>query len=171
MVTMLITSILLVVSTVGAATWRERGLPESISAMANLLLGEWRWLWSVWMIAVAVCTFIPVIDILDARGLGIFGFLPMALLVFVAAMPVFVKEQKRTHDVLGIAVGVLSQIPVVLICADWLFAWSLFVFLMGSVYIQPGGWLGKAMKGKGVLVSEMVCHIALIGSALTAYCF
>ena len=167
MTAMIIISILLVVSFVGTAIWREREIPESISAMVNIFTGAWRWLWSLWLIAVAVCTFAPVIEVLDSRGLAVFGFLPMGLLGFVAALPIFDTEHKDVHDVLGIVAGVLSQAAVFFMCPYWLFAWSLFVFLMGSVYVQPEGWLAKAVKGKGTFVAEMVCWIAVIGAALT----
>lgn len=167
MTVLLIISILLVVSFVGTAIWKMKGLPESISAMVNIFEGAWKWLWSIWLMAVAICTFAPVIDVLDQKGLGIFGFFPMGLLGFVAAMPIFDTDHKNVHDVLGIVAGFLSQVAVVIMCPLWLFAWSLFVFLMGSVYVQPKGWLARAVQGKWTFVAEVVCWMAVVGAAMT----
>lgn len=164
---MLILSILLVASFTGAAIWMEREIPDSISAMVNIFSGALKWLWSIWLVAVAICTFAPVIDVLDQKGMAVFGFLPMGLIGFVAAMPIFDTEHKDVHDVLGIVAGILSQVAVVMMCPWWLFAWSLFVFLMGSVYVQPEGRLAKAVKGKGTFVAEVVCWIATVGAAMT----
>lgn len=164
MMTMIILSVLLAVLYVGAAIWALRGLPVSISSMVYVLPeGAARWLWSLWLIAVDVLTFAPLMDVLDGRGLAVVAFIPMALLAFVAAMPIFMEENKKAHDIMGVAAGVMSQVCVALICADWLFAWALFVFLAGSVYVQPSGWLGKAINKKTVFVVEAVCYISIIG--------
>ena len=57
MTTLLIISILLVTLYVGAAIWKERELPESISAMVYLLPeGGAQWLWSLWMVVTAIFT-------------------------------------------------------------------------------------------------------------------
>lgn len=83
---MLTISILLVALYVGAATWKERELPESISAMVYLLPeGGWRWLWSVWLWIVSLLATIPVISILDTRNMAYLGFFTLACLVFVGA--------------------------------------------------------------------------------------
>ena len=162
--TMIILSVLLAVLYVGAAIWALRGLPVSISSMVYVLPeGAARWLWSLWLIAVDVLTFAPLMDVLDGRGLAVVAFIPMALLAFVAVMPIFMEEHKKAHDIMGVAAGVMSQVCVALICTDWLVVWALFVFLAGSVYVQPSGWLGKAINKKTVFVAEAVCYISLIG--------
>lgn len=172
---MIILSILLVALGVGAAIgmihWLERkpwsqSLPDSISAMVYLLprRGGWRWLWSLWLVAVDVLTFAPVIKIVDPRGLGILGFLPMAMLGFVAVWPLFDIEHRKWHYILAIAAGILSQEDVWFISPWWLLTWLL----------MPAAWiwttLGKyraAFDSKGVLLSEVICYVAVIGSEIT----
>jgi len=62
MIVILIISVLLVVLYVGAAIWRFRALPDSISAMVYALPdGGWRWLWSAWLAIVGILTFAPVV--------------------------------------------------------------------------------------------------------------
>lgn len=162
-------SILLVALYVGAAIWSYRGLPVSISSLVYLLPeGGSRWLWTLWLLAVNLLTLAPAIQILDARGLAFLGFLPMALLGFVAVWPVFDRDHYRLHNIFGTAAAVMTQVIVVLVYPDWLFAWALFVFLMGSVLVQPkDGDMRQVFKGKGVFVAESVCYIALVGAELT----
>jgi hypothetical protein len=87
-------------------------------------------------------------------------------MMFVGAMPLVRNESNKAHNVLGISAGIFSQICVAILDPDWLFSWALFIFLMGSVYIQPQGWLGKAMKGKGIFVAEVACWISVMGSLI-----
>lgn len=169
---MLILSIFLVALGVGAAIgmihWLERkpwsqSLPESISAMVYLLpeRGGWRWVWTIWLVFVDVLTFAPVIEILDPRGLGILGFLPMAMLGFVAVWPLFDIEHRKWHYILAIAAGFISQIDVWLICPWWLFGW--FVLPLAAYSCRKQEWV----DGKGVLISEVICYVAVIGSEIT----
>lgn len=161
---MLVISLFLTALYVGAAIWRLRALPDSISAMVYLLPeGGWRWLWSAWLAIVGILTFAPVVDILDGRGLGILGFLPMAMLMFVAAWPIFDREHYRWHNILGTAAGVVSQVDVWLICPYWLLLWLLMV---AAVFMKGLRHTGTYFSCKGVLIAEVVCYVVLILAAL-----
>ena len=166
MTTMLILSILLVALFTGAAIWKLRALPESFSSLVGLFDGAWRWLWSAWLAMVSILTFAPVVEMLDGRGLGILGFLPMAMLMFVAAWPIFDREHYKWHNILGTVAGVMTQAIVAIISPAWLSVWIAFLFLIGSVFVQPEGKLAKAVKGKAVFIAEMACYIALVGALL-----
>ena len=163
MTTTIVLSILLAVSFAGATIRRLRALPDSISAMVYALPeGGWRWLWSAWLAIVDILTFAPVVEILDVRGLGILGFLPMAMLMFVAAWPIFDREHYRWHNILGTAAAVVSQVDVWLICPYWLLLW----LLMPSVVFIKGIYhTGTCFNGKGVLIAEVVCYAVLILAA------
>lgn len=173
MLTMLILSILLVALGTGAATgmihWLDRkpwsqSLPESISAMVYLLpeRGGWRWVWTIWLVFVDVLTFAPVIEILDRRGFGILGFLPMAMLGFVAVWPLFDTEHRFWHYALAISAAVVSQVDVWLISPYGLLLW----LLMPSVVFIKGLYhTGTYFGGKGVLIAEVVCYVVLILAA------
>lgn len=164
MTAMTILSILLAVSFAGAAIWRLKALPDSISAMVYALPeGGWRWLWSAWLVLVGILTFAPVVEILDGRGLGILGFLPMAMLMFVAAWPIFDREHYRWHNILGTAAAVVSQVDVWLICPYWLLLWLLMV---AAVFMKGLRHTGTYFGGKGVLFAECMCYVVLILAAL-----
>lgn len=175
MLTTIILSLLLVALGVGAAIgmihWLERkpwsqSLPDSISAMVYLLprRGGWRWLWTIWLVFVDVLTFAPVIEILDRRGLGILGFLPMAMLGFVAVWPLFDVEHRRWHYILAIAAGIISQVDVFLICPWWLLTWLLFI----AAWIwTTNDTSSTAFDGKGVFLAEVICYLSIIGSKLS----
>ena len=164
MTTTIVLSILLAVSFTGAAIWRLRALPDSISAMVYALPeGGWRWLWSAWLAMVSILTFAPVVEMLDGRGLGILGFLPMALLIFVAAWPIFDREHYKWHNILSTVAAVVSQVDVWLISPYWLLLW----LLMLSVVFMKGIYHTETyFNGKGVLIAEVVCYVTLVGALL-----
>lgn len=166
MMTSIIISILLVALFTGAAIWKIRALPESFSSLVGLFDGAWRWLWSAWLVAVDVLTLAPAVEILDGRGLGILAFLPMVLLLFVAAWPIFDREHYRWHNILGTVAGVMTQVIVALVSPAWLSVWMAFLFLVGSVWVQPEGRLAKAVKGKAVFLAEVACWLATVGAAM-----
>ena len=166
MMAMTITSLLLALAFLAFAAWRLGGLPESISATVWALpRGGWRWLWAVWLWAVAITAFAPMVELMDAHSLGILGFLPMVLLGFVGAMPLFLAEQRRAHNVLGVAAGVASQIGPALLCVEWLWLWWIIPVLWLASDLWP--WLGRRLDGRVVLVAECICALTVYGSVLT----
>lgn len=166
MLWLLTISILLVALYVGAATWKERELPESISAMVYLLPeGGWRWLWSIWLWAVAFLTLIPAISILDLRGTAYAGFITLACLVFVGAWPLFNKDTEKEHYIGGSAAGIMSQVCVLLI-NPWMLA--LWLLLAGmDISSRYKKWLPSWLENRGILLAEGMCYVALICAELT----
>ena len=158
---LIIVSALLVIAYVGIAIWRKKELPESISATVYELPKAGQWLWSAWLAAVSALLFYPLVE-----NVGGLGWLTVVCLFGTALTPLVKADTKKWHYAFAIAAGVLSQVCVAFICADWLFAWSIFIFLMGSVYVQPEGSIAKAVTHKGVFVATMVCFISLIGCLL-----
>lgn len=154
-------SILLVVSFVGTTIWKEKELPDSISAMVWVLPeGCWRWLWSIWLVAVSILTFAPAVGILDARGLGVFGFLPMVCLGFVAVLPLFDHEHVKWHYVMAVVGGILSQVTVAFINPWWLSVWLLMAVAL---------W--KPLRSKAVMISECLCYVAMVGAQTSTALF
>ena len=143
------------------------GIPDSISAIVYVF--RHRWLWTLWLWLVALLTLIPCIEILSRIGMEFLGFGTLACLMFCGTMPLFDKDNVRWHWVCGVSGCILSQICVYFICCDWLSLWGVFAFLAGSKFIQPEGWLGKAVKGKVVFFAECTCHVALMGAELMYY--
>lgn len=165
MIYLTIASIFLVISFLEVATWRTRKLPESISAMVYLLPPQGQWVWTLWLWAVAITAFAPMVELLDAHGLGVVGFLSMAMLGFVGAMPLFVAEQRRAHNVLAVCAGVVSQFGPALLCVEWLWLWWIIPVLWLLTELWP--WLGDRLGGRVVLVAECICALTVYGSVLT----
>lgn len=163
---MLIISAVLAVLYVGAAIWHGRKLPDSVSAMVYLLPRAGQWLWTLWLWAVAFLILPSLMEAMPESWTCV-GFLTIAGLLFSGAMPLVKNEANTLHYVFAIAAGILSQVCVLLINPEWFGAWMLFLFLMGSPYVQPWGELGKTMKGKGVFTAECVCWLTLTGSLFT----
>lgn len=168
MTAMIITSILLVVLYVGATIWVKKEIPESISAMVyDLPEGGWRWLWTIWLLLVDVFTFAQVIEILDARGMGYMGFIPMVMIGFVAVWPLFDTQHKRWHNILGIVAGIWSQVDVGLICGLWLWAWLIIPAFLVYCYICERKHKDYSMfEGTLVFISECVCYPTIIGASI-----
>ena len=168
MVTLLILSLLLVTLYVGVATWRLGALPDSISSMVYVLPeGGWRGLWTVWLWAVALLTCIPAIEALSTKSLEVFGFFTMACLAFTGAMPLFLKDQIRTHYALAIAAGILSQVCVLFICPWFLALWLLLVWCLldGIAAGDSPRWYDH----KAVFISEAICYASLYGSLISNF--
>jgi len=140
----------------------RKELPDSISAVVYELPKGNEWMWSTWLAAVSLCLFVPLVE-----TCGWLGWLTEVCLFGAALTPLVNKDTTKWHYRLAIAAGVLSQVCVAWLCADWLSAWMAFLFLWLSSYVQPDGWLGKEMKGKGVMIAEVVCYVSMIGSLLT----
>lgn len=166
MTLLLIISILFVAAYLVVAIWRMKALPDSISALVYALPSKWQWVWTLWLWAVSLLMCIPLIDVLPETW-KFLGFLTLACLGFVGAMPIIYKEHKKAHDILGVLAGILSQVCVFIISPWWLLVWFLWPFLMGSTIVQPeGGDMRELFKGKGVFVAEVICMITLAGAMM-----
>lgn len=160
---MLIISFLLAVALPAAAIWRTKEVPKSISSLVYLFSGNRRWLWTLWLWAVAFTLAPSLIDALSETWQFV-GFLTILCLVATGAMPLFVKEKRKWHNVFGISAGVLSQVCVLIAFPWWLLLWLVYMqFVMGafaSFNDTKGGPV--FLDRKGVLVAEAI-------SALTTY--
>ena len=152
------------VSYLGITILRDKELPESISALVYDLPKGRQWIWSAWLVTVGLLLFAPLTE-----RCGWMGWLTEVCLLGSALTPLVNPDTRVWHKWLGIATGVLSQICVVTLCPDWLFAWAIFAFIMGSVYVQPEGRLAKAAEHKGVFVAEVVCTVSLMGALLSIH--
>lgn len=142
-------SLLMAVLYVGAAIIIKKEIPESISSMVYVLPeGGWRWLWTIWIWFQGFLLISPLMDSLPEEWRWL-GFLTIASLVFCGAMPLFIKEQNKWHNILGVSSGVLSQFCVLVINPWFLFIWILMISAL---------W----MKNKAVFISEAICSITLL---------
>lgn len=163
--TLLISSILLVALYVGATIWVHKRLPDSVSAMVYNLPKGGKYLWTLWIWSVTLL-FCPTLFDVIGEDCGILAHCFATSLMFTGAMPLVQGERNKAHNMLGVTAGVFSQMCVCIIDVQWLASWMLFVFFMGSVYVQPQGNLGKAVKGKGVFVAEAICWLSVMGSLI-----
>ena len=171
MKTLTILSLLMAVAYIAAVIIKDKKLPDSISALVYALPSKWQWLWTVWLWAISLLMCIPLINVLPEVW-KFLGFLTLACLGFVGAMPIIYKEHKKAHDILGVLAGILSQVCVFIISPWWLLVWFLWPFFMGSTIVQPkGGDMRELFKGKGVFVAEVICMITLAGTILTQFNF
>ena len=161
---MLILSLLLVVSYVGAAIWRSGMLPESVSAMVFDLPRKGQWLWTAWLALVAL-TLAPSLFEAVPENWGITAHVFVTSILFVAVMPLIKGEKNTAHNVLGIVGGIFSQVCVCLVCAWWLLVWMLMAALVAAAF--DALYVPKVADGKWVFIAESLCAVSLYGSLFT----
>lgn len=142
-------SVIMAVLYVGAAIIIKRQIPESISSMVYILPeGGWRWLWTIWLWSEGFLLIVPLTDALPDEW-RIIAFLTIASLVFCGAMPLFVKEQNKWHNILGVSSGILSQLCVLIINPWYLSIWILMISAL-------------RIKNKIVFIAEAICYITIL---------
>jgi len=156
----------LALAVVGVVLMSRRELPESISGMVFGLPVHKRWLWSAWLVAVAMTVMVPLMDALgDAAWLG---WLTVVGLAGAAVTPIINSDTLRLHDVFGVSAGVLSQFCVACLCPWWLLTWLLWLPLLAGAMAamndakDPPCLLG----GHGVLAAELTCAVTLFAALL-----
>lgn len=146
----------------GITIWRTGELPESISAMVYTLpKGGAQWLWTIWLWAVGITTFVPVISIMDGIGLGFLPFAALVCIMLTGAWPLFQQETKRWHYVSAILCGVISQVCVVVMNRYIALLWLLYLAFRASALFKP------SLVKKEVLAMECICYAALVGAVVT----
>lgn len=158
MITSLAIALLLVVFYLGITIWRKKELPESISALVYDLPKKRQWVWSAWFAIVCALLFIPIVERLEWLG-----WLTEVCLLGCAVTPLIKPDTRKIHYALAYTAGALTQVDVAVMEPQWLGVWMLFVFLMGSVYVQPWGNLAKIVEHKGAFVAEVCCGVGLLG--------
>lgn len=133
------------------AVVRAEGAPESISALVYAC--RWRWSWTMWLWAVGLSLLMPLASALPQRCAGI-GIMAIACLLAVGVIPVFDADNRRLHDVLGWAAGLLSQTCTAIVCPWWLLAWTAYFPLC-------------RLGGKPTFIAEAICAITLYMAVIT----
>ena len=166
MATLVLISILLSAIGVVLATWKNKELPESMSALVYGLPKRQQWLWTLWIWSVAVTVGIPLIDRMKGEMFQFLAFFTMVSLVFCGAIPIVRNERNTVHYGLAIVAGVSSQLCVVLIEPLWLLVLPVvlaFVAVAAMVQKPWAAWLLERINGKGVMLLEAVCAMSLYG--------
>ena len=142
--------------------WAEDILPVSISAMVFDLPRPWQWLWTAWLSLTAICLAPALFETLPEEWQWV-GFLTVCMLLFTAANPLVVGRRNPLHNFTGVSAGVLSQICVLNICWPWLLPWGLMLVVLGRETF-PDKPLSAWLEGRGTLVAEIVCSVAIYGA-------
>lgn len=163
MTVMTILSVVVVALYLGCYIWKNKELPDSISAMVYDLPKQQQWLWSAWLCLVAVLLFEPLVQ--HAGGLG---WLTCVCLFGTALMPLVNTETRKWHYVLAYATGILSQVDVAWVSPWWLVMWLIMVVMVMAAFagFNDSREIPKVFNGKGVTIAECICFVALVGSLL-----
>lgn len=162
---MTILSAALVALYTGAAVWRWKRIPESMSALVFCLSRPWQWVWIVWVWAVALLLTPPIIEAMPEL-LQVVAFFTTGMLMFVGAMPLVWGKSNTAHYALAITASIFSQVCVAVICSWWLLPWLLLP--AGIVYVA-GVKGNSSLEGKGVFVLEAICWICVTGCLITHF--
>ena len=133
----------------------KKGAPESISSLVYGM--KHKWLWSVWIVAVGMLLF-PRLMYKMPEMWQFVGFLMILALIGTALTPLFVKEKRTAHYIIGSILGLLVLACVYIISPWWLLALMPVVPLTGmSISDDCPKWL----DGKILFFAELACLIAL----------
>lgn len=162
MITLVILSIVLVVLYVGITIYFTKSIPNSVSAMVYALPAAGKYLWTVWIWAVAMLLVPALMEKLGSYW-QFLGFLFAACILFCGAIPLVKHEKNTAHNITGTASGVFSQACVLLLCPWWFAAWLILLFfvLTGKTKDIHSIWYDKT-----ITIAEAVCYICLVGSLL-----
>lgn len=172
MITLLIIAILLMVLYIGITIWKKKELPKSISHMVyDLPKGGWRWLWTIWLWSVVICVAPSLIEALSGSSFQFVGFLTIASLLFIGALPLFDTDHLKWHNTLAIAGGIGSQICTILICPWWMLLWFIMIALMGGAFCAFNDNKGcyRFIDGKGIFITEILCSTTVIAAIITHF--
>lgn len=172
MITLLIIAILLMVLYIGITIWKKKELPKSISHMVyDLPKGGWRWLWTIWLWSVVICAAPSLIEALSGSSFQFVGFLTIASLLFIGALPLFDTDHLKWHNALAIAGGIGSQICTILICPWWMLLWVIMIVLMGGAFCAFNDNKGyyRFIDGKGIFITEILCSTTVIAAIITHF--
>ena len=161
MTALLFISILLVALYVGAAIWRKRDLPASISSLVYDLPKDWQWVWTIW-IWLATFTMTPVLFDQMPDDFGAVAHAFATSMLFTGAMPLVKHEGNRAHNVLGVSAGIFSQICVLILNHCWLMMWFGFVASVFAVVYWKEKSLNIALADYGVFLAETSCWLTLV---------
>ena len=172
MITLLIIAILLMVIYIGITIWKKKELPKSISHMVyDLPKGGWRWLWTIWLWSVVICVAPSLIEALSGSSFQFVGFLTIASLLFIGALPLFDTDHLKWHNALAIAGGIGSQVCTILICPWWMLLWFIMIALMGGAFCAFNDNKGcyRFIDGKGIFITEILCSTTVIAAIITHF--
>lgn len=161
-----LTLVSLILAVGGLLLMSRGGVPDSISGMVYNLPERKRWVWSLWLVAVALTLMVPLMSALgDVAWLG---WLTVVCLIGAGVTPVINQETWTMHNVCGVAAGVLSQVCVACLCPWWLAVWLLWIPLIAGTMdaLNDAEEPPAVCDGKGVLVAEVLCAISLYGSLI-----
>lgn len=158
MTVLLLISIALALLYTGVTICLNRKLPNSISHMVFSLKRPYQFVWTlfIWSMAFGICP--SLLEVMDGSPFQFLGFLTIASLAFVGAMPLIKHDPNTAHNILAIAAGIGSQLCVLIISPWWLLLWLLFL----PILLFPM----RCLEGKGIFVLELFCYITLITSVL-----
>ena len=164
---MILTLVSLCIAVGGMVLMSRGGVPESVSGLVYNLSERMRWLWSGWLVVVALTLMVPLMTALD--DVAWLGWLTVVCLLGAAVTPVINRDTRTMHNICGVAAGLLSQVCVACLCPWWLTVWLIWIPLMaGAMAAFNDAERPVFCDGKGVLVAECVCVVSLYGALVTA---
>ena len=167
---MLCISILLIVLYIGGYIWKNKELPNSISAMVYDLKGSQRYLWQSWLAIVTIFIAPTLFEATKDNPFQFIAFLFLFCLLMVSGLPLVEKEKNKAHGIIAICSGILSQVSVTMVCAWWLLVWLPLILLVCGIYFKAfdlDNKLFPLIEGKGIFLAEYACTLSLIGSLVT----
>ena len=162
-----IVSILATVLYVGSVVWKTGEWPASISACVYAMKKQNSHLfWTLFIWVAGIYGMIPLMAKMgELSWIGLIGLIGFG---FLGVIPLTDKDVRGWHYLIGITTGITSQVCVALASPWWLAVWLCYVPLFaGSMGAMNDSEEPPVIcNGKGVLIIEVLCAIAVWGADL-----
>lgn len=147
---------------------RKYGFPTSLSATYYSLPNKWRWVFTIFMWAVALLLMPSWLEICNSFGdwreyLTFLAFLSCALICFVGAAPNFraFEMESKVHVISATGAAVTSLIWCLVCC------WNImYIPILSALIVLEVALITKTLKSSKVYWLEMMAFAATYGSVL-----
>ena len=139
--------------------WKDKKIPQSISATVYSLDKKSKWLYTIITFIVAFLIAPYLFEITSAIGIEILAYFTILGMLGTGADPLVHGEKNIIHYSCAVLLGSSSQVISYLLCPYTMFLWLPYVVY--TMYMEDGRW--------NMLFSEIVMMIALLICGISRY--
>ena len=139
--------------------WKDKKIPQSISATVYSLDKKSKWLYTIITFIVAFLIAPYLFEITSAIGIEILAYFTILGMLGTGADPLVHGEKNIIHYSCAVLLGSSSQVISYLLCPYTMFLWLPYVVY--TMYMEDGRW--------NMIFSEIVMMIALLICGISRY--
>ena len=136
--------------------WKDKKIPQSISATVYSLDKKSKWLYTIVILSAAFLIAPYLFEITSAIGIEMVAYFTLVGILGVGVCPLIYGEKNTLHYVCAILMGASSQVISYLLCPYTMFLW--LPYIIYTLYMDNGRW--NMMFGEIVMVfALLICGV------------